>query len=172
MSAVVASCITLAVEESTNAQPLRIRHAGRRHKRRADGTERVERLPAHPLAVPELEVARGDVVDAGVSPDGAALAHHDAELGLEVDLGADRRQENRLRCPDQRVRPLRKQQRVRRRLDGLLCRVGAVVEPDADDLLRERPAEQIDPEGRELGARGEWSDRALESWHLDRGVRA
>ena len=44
---------------------------------------------------------------------------------------------DRLAGADQRVRPLREQERPLGQLDALLLRVVAVVEADADDLLRE-----------------------------------
>src|SRR5262249_17388986 len=75
-----------AVQDRADRQRLRMGDLLRRHELRADRAERVERLPARPLPVPELEVARRDVVQADVAGDAAALADDDAELRLEVDL--------------------------------------------------------------------------------------
>ena len=65
-----------------------------------------------------------------------ALADHDAELGLEIALGHDRRDHDRLPRADQRIRPFGEQQRRVRRRDSLLLRVVAVVQADTDDLRR------------------------------------
>jgi hypothetical protein len=65
-------------------------------------------------------------------------ADDDAELGLVVDLGRLGRQHDGIAVADQRVGPLREQQRRLREVLAALGRVVAVVEPDADDLAGTR----------------------------------
>ncbi len=102
-------------------------------------------LPADPLAVGELQVAARDVVRDDVARDElervvdgdlrGAPADHDAELGLVVDLLADRGDPDLVAGRDERVRPFREQERPFGEVDALLLRVVAVVQTDADDLL-------------------------------------
>ena len=125
---------------------VRVGDVRRRHERGPTGQNVSGRLAARPLSVLELEVARADVVRAQVAAhrlERVLLRHglhprpdDDAELGLVVALRHDRRDHDRLARPDQRVRPLREQQRLLRQLDALLLGVVPVVETDADDLAR------------------------------------
>ena len=59
----------LAIDGAADAQPLRIADLVGGHEDRAHRAERVERLAADPLTVAELQVARRDVVQAGVAED-------------------------------------------------------------------------------------------------------
>ena len=112
---------------------------------RADRAKGVERLPPHPLAVGELEVPRGHVVETEVAghrlergldrSTADAFADDDAELRLVVDLVRHGRDHDRLAGPDQGIRPLREQQRRGGQLRPLFLRMVAVVQADADDLL-------------------------------------
>src|SRR5205823_14480284 len=63
---------------------------------------------------------------------------HDAELRLVIDVLRDRRDADRLAVADQRVGPFGEEQRALRQRRALLFRVVAVVQADADDLLRSR----------------------------------
>ena len=86
-----------------------------------------------------------------------ARADDDAELRLVVDLRA-RSAGARIGSPgpDQRVRPLREEERPLRKVDALLLGVVAVVEADADDLLREvRSCVKLLCEQRDLPRRAE-----------------
>src|SRR5438128_6070230 len=114
-----------------------------------DGAERVERLATGPLPVAELEVARGDVVEAGVAEDvrervlGADLtrggADDHAELGLVVDLGRQRGVPSDVVArADDRGRELGEDEWRRWRLRAGLRGVVAVVPPDRDNLARPR----------------------------------
>src|SRR5690606_13493337 len=113
---------------------------------RTDRAERVEALRARPLAVLLLQIACGDVADAGVAVDrierllalrpADRATDHDTELGLVLDALALLRQHDRLaRSHDRRGR-LQEQERLCRRLVAELLRVSGVVPPDADDLRR------------------------------------
>ena len=91
----------LAVHEALDPQRLRVGHLVGSDQRRAHRAERVERLAAGPLAVAELEVPGGDVVEAGVAEDvverlglgdpARRPPDDDGELRLEVDLCRQRR---------------------------------------------------------------------------------
>ena len=89
----------LAVDRAADREPLRVADLVGRHQGRAHRAERVERLAADPLPVAELQVARRDVVEAGVAEDvvegvvdGATRAPvrpmTTRELRLVVDLAA------------------------------------------------------------------------------------
>ena len=124
---------------------LRIRDLVGRDQGRAHRTERVERLAARPLAVPELEVARRDIVEAGVAEDvveRVGLADtarrppdDHGELGLVIDLGGQ------LRVPadlgavaDDRAGPLAEDERGGRPVRALLVDMLAIVATDGHDL--------------------------------------
>ena len=57
----------LARDGGAHAEGLRVGDLVARHQPRTERAERVEALAADPLAIAELEVARGDVVAAGVA---------------------------------------------------------------------------------------------------------
>ena len=135
----------LAADDRADCERMRIGDlVARRHL--ANGAEGVGGLPARPLPVRELQVARAHVVRAEVSAhrlERVFLRHaldsradHDAELGLVVGLGHDRRDDDRLARADQGRRPLREEERLRRKLRALLLGVVGVVQADADDLSR------------------------------------
>ena len=67
--AVLACCRTSSLTRHSIVERLRVGDLVGGHERRAHRAERVERLAAGPLAVAELEVARRDVVEAGVAED-------------------------------------------------------------------------------------------------------
>src|SRR5206468_4283908 len=106
-----------------------------RHDPRAERTERVEALPAIPLAaVEELQIARGDVVRHRVAEDviesavrgdvAATPANHDSELDLPVDLRGHARIDADLRIrPNHAGRGLAEEDRLLRRR-GLFRRAG------------------------------------------------
>ena len=133
--------------------------------RRAAGRAAVEHLARHPLRRRELEVARREVVEQRVAGDvgdrvrlGDVLragADDERDLGLVVDLAARGRQLDRRAVGAQRVSELREEGRARRRLEPRLGGVGAVVEPDADDLVGVRDrGQELDLGERELVAVG------------------
>ena len=91
----------LVADRAADGQVLRVGDLVGRHQDRAHRAEGVERLAAGPLAVPELEVARRDVVEAGVAEDvvervgGCYPARRapddDGELRFVVDLAGQLR---------------------------------------------------------------------------------
>ena len=117
-----------------------------RHERRPAGRRAVEDLAGHPLRGRALEVAGGEVVQQRVAGDvvqGGGLGDilrpapdHERHLGLVVDLVAGRRQRHGRAGSGEGVAELGEEGRPRWRLHSGLRRVGAVVEADADDLLR------------------------------------
>lgn len=127
-----------------------------RHERGEKRPERVEALRAHPLPVLALDRPRADIVPHGVAGNvrkrvfGAdpppALADHDGELRLGVDVRLLARQHDRLVRSDERRRELREQDRRLRRLTPALRRVVDVVQPDAHDLPWSVDAEPLAPE--------------------------
>ena len=123
---------------------------------RAHRAERVERLAARPLTVAELEVARRDVVEAGVAEDvieGVGLADatsrpadDDGELGLVVDLCRERRIPADLGAvTDDRARPLAEDEGRRWGGGALLVDMFAIVATDGHDLAGPRDGcQQLD----------------------------
>src|SRR5205823_12040382 len=88
----------------------------------------------------------GDVVRAAVAGDelervvlgdpAAGAPDLDGELGLRVDVGRLRWEDDRLARPDQRVLELAEEERLRRRLPARLPDVAQVVEPGAENFHR------------------------------------
>ena len=152
-----------------------------RDQRRPAGGGAVEDLAGHPLRGGELQVAGGEVVEQRVAGDVVervglgdvlgAPADDEGDLGLVVDLAAVGRQlHRRARRAASALRYLPKIVGLAGGSDPALGRVLAVVEADADDLLRvgdrrqqrdratrvrrragvaEPPAQVVDPPGRE-----------------------
>ena len=117
----------------------------RRHAR-TEGREGVEALRVGVLRPLLLELAGGDVVEAG-EPEHVVprvrLAHvmrapadHDADFRFVVDAPDPAGQQDRVARPDHRRRRLDEHQRILRQGLSLLRRVILVVEADADHLRR------------------------------------
>ncbi len=137
----------LAVDPRAQLQLAQVADLVERDQRRPAGRERVDRLAARPQRVLHLQVARADIVErhrtgemgerVGLADVARRAPDHERELGLVVDAVRMRRgQHDVLAAADQRVGELRE---PHRRLGDLLAGlfgVVAVVEPDADDLLR------------------------------------
>ena len=115
-------------------------------QRRPAGGGAVEDLAGHPLRGGELEVAGGEVVEQRVAGEVVervglgdflgALADDEGDLGLVVDLAAVGGQRDRGSGRGQRVAVLAEDRRAGGHLHAALGRVLAVVEADADDLVR------------------------------------
>ena len=122
---------------------------------RAERAERVEALGPGPLPVLLLQVARGDVVGAGVAEDDlvgplrghlpAEPADDDGQLALVVDpLGQRRRVGDGLPGTDHRGRRLEEDQRLVGHLAAHLAGVLGVVSADRDHLAGQHRRDQPD----------------------------
>ncbi len=144
ISLVLESCMTSPL---TRVCSLRFCGSSSSTTLRAERAERVQALGAHPLAVGELQVARGDVVGdrvaahvlerVGLGHVARRLADDRRELDLPVHaLGELARDPDLLAVVDQRRRELAEHERLLRRLGPRLAHVVHVVEPDRHDLAR------------------------------------
>ncbi len=127
---------------------MRIRDLVRRHQHRAGRREGIKGLADHPLfaILLELPVAgrhvmpddiAGDVIGRRARRDILApLADDDDQLGLEIDLLADRGQDDGVAMADERGGVLAEEDRVLRDGSPALGRVVPIIEADADDLAR------------------------------------
>ena len=146
----------LAIDPGGEHQRRRVRHLVRGQDRRAHRAEAVEPLAEDPLAVPLLQVPRGDIVDDGVAEHVAervrladaapALPDDDAELALVVEpAGRIELAEDRLAGGDDRgVRLAEHHGKGRHHVlraaveagPREFLRVLVVVLADAEDVLR------------------------------------
>ena len=165
----------LAVDAADQAQRLRVGDLVGGHDHRADRAERVQALAAHPLAVGELQVARGDVV-------GDRVAEHVVERVLDGDVARARARSRRpARPPSRRARsaapgcgsasssPITLDGNFANtsgslgRLQAALADVVEVVEADRDDLAghdRREPRRARRPRRRRAPARRPRAPRA------------
>src|SRR5215831_19626074 len=130
---------------------------------RPQRAERVESLGPGPLAVPLLQVTRGDIVRAGIAEDDAGRlagrhlaaqpADDDGELALEVDALAHRdRILDGIPRPADGGRGLQEQNGLRGRLPAHLAGVIGVVLAHRDYLAGQDRRQQPDVAEREAGA--------------------
>src|SRR5204862_6940846 len=111
---------------------------------RAERAEGVEALGARELLVFFLQVARGDVVGAGVAEDRPLLADDDGQLAFVIDALRLRRADDRAVWRQDRAGRLQEDDRLGRRVVAQLLRMIRVVAPDRDDLRRRDGREELE----------------------------
>ena len=138
----------LAVQPQTNAKLVRIGNFILGDQHRADRGKSIKRFADHPLLAIffELPVASRDVVPDGITRDivhgvffrdfAAGFADHNDQLGFVVDPGADRRNDNFFTVTYQSLRKLAEEHRFLGDGHFAFDGVVAVVEANANDLLR------------------------------------
>src|SRR5262249_45980039 len=117
-----------------------------RYKKWSHWRERVERFGAHPLAITELQITGGDIVENRVACDviqsaldryvPGASSDNNGELGLVLDLAAHLRDHDRFLGADNGAGIHCEQQWQLRRLTFDFLDMILVVQADAEDFLR------------------------------------